>query len=144
VVDEDAAHDLRGDGVEVRAALPPGLRAVLPGEPQVRLVDERRRLERVARPLAAHLPARDAAQLGVDERGQPVERRGVAPAPVREQLRDLLRRNFSHAHSPVPRKLPAQLIKRADCITTRGPRRAATKKISPGVDASRPVRRIQE
>ena len=41
-------HQLRGDAEEVRAVLPVGA-CVLLDEPQVRLVDERRRLQRVAR-----------------------------------------------------------------------------------------------
>src|SRR5215207_6612199 len=87
VVEQDASHDLRGDGEEVRAVLP--VHALLVDEPEVRLVDERRRLERVPRVLAPHEVARDAVQLSLDEREEAFERRPVAVAPCDEQPRDL-------------------------------------------------------
>ena len=45
---------------------------------QVRLVDERGRLQAVTGPFAGHAPASDAAQLAVDDRDEPIERRLVA------------------------------------------------------------------
>ena len=53
VVHEDSAHHLRGDAEEMRAVPPVDL--ALFDQPQVRLVNQRRRLERVPRPLAAKL-----------------------------------------------------------------------------------------
>jgi hypothetical protein len=43
---------------------------VVADEPDVRLVDERRRVERVTGPLPRHAPQRDATQRVVDEREQ--------------------------------------------------------------------------
>ena len=53
MVDEDAAHDPRGDGKEMGAVAP----VVLPdaGKPQVRLVCELGGLERVPRSLVAQV-----------------------------------------------------------------------------------------
>ncbi|HEY0283980.1 MAG TPA: hypothetical protein VGC23_01225, partial [Vicinamibacterales bacterium] len=58
---------------------------------QVHLVDERGRLQAVTRPFAGHAPARDTAQLGVDDRNQPIERRLVALSPLQQERRDLVR-----------------------------------------------------
>ena len=71
-LDQDLAHRVRGDRAEVRAVLP-ALRAIL-HQPQVGLVDERRRLERLARTLAAQIRRRQPAQLLVDDRQQRVDR----------------------------------------------------------------------
>jgi hypothetical protein len=66
MVDENAAHDLCGDTKEVRPVLPIDLPLI--HEPQVRLVDERRRLQAVPRlrgaagaPPAGATPHRRAA-----------------------------------------------------------------------------------
>src|SRR5439155_12882471 len=90
MVDEDAAHDPRGDGEEMGAVAP----VVLPdaGKPQVRLVCELGGLERVPRSLVAQVRARDAPQLAVDHRHQLVERPRVAVAEALEEDRDLVRR----------------------------------------------------
>ena len=88
-VDQDTAHDLRGHGKEVGAVLPA---YVLPiDQPQVGLVDERRRLEDVSRALARHVSRREAMQLLVNQRRQRLERGLVAAAPRGEQLRDVRR-----------------------------------------------------
>ena len=69
------------------------MRAVLPlhllhvDQPQIRLVDERRRLQGMAAPLTLHVARGNAAQLRVDERQQRVERVGLAPVPGQEQRR---------------------------------------------------------
>jgi hypothetical protein len=86
VVDEDAAHHLRGHADELRAVLP--ARAPLVNHQQVRLVDEGGRLERVVGALAPEVVAGQPPQLVVDERHQLVEGRAVAAAPLFEQLRD--------------------------------------------------------
>jgi hypothetical protein len=71
--------------------------AVLPAHPPLvdeleeRLVDQRRRLQRVALALAAEVPPGQQLQLAADERQQAVERRAVAIAPGDEQVRDLPR-----------------------------------------------------
>ena len=71
VVDEDPPHDLCGDTKEMRPILPIDLALV--DESQVHLVDERRRLQGVARPLVTKLARGNAAQLGVDEWQQLIE-----------------------------------------------------------------------
>jgi len=65
-VHQDAAHRARRHREEVRPVLPVDLADV--DHPQVRLVDERRRLEGRAGPFAGHVVAREAVQLAVDER----------------------------------------------------------------------------
>src|SRR5262249_37713342 len=84
-VDEDAAHCAGGDGEKVRAIVPADLRDV--DEAQVGLVDECRRLERVAATLASHVVAREAVQLGVDERNQSIECILIAAAPGQQKRR---------------------------------------------------------
>src|SRR5687767_12394966 len=64
-LDQNLTHRVRGDGAEVGAVLPPA-RAVL-HQPQVGLVHERRRLQRLPRFLAADVTRREPAQLLVDE-----------------------------------------------------------------------------
>jgi hypothetical protein len=69
VVDEDAAHDAGGDGVEVRAVLPVGDLQV--DELEVGLVDEGGCLEGVVAFFAAHVAAGDDVKFVVDGRDQP-------------------------------------------------------------------------
>ena len=85
VVDEDAAHQVGGDGEEVGAALPRHVLRV--HQPEVRLVDERRGLERVTGALAPEVARRLEAQLLVDERDEPVERLPVTAPPLLKELR---------------------------------------------------------
>src|SRR5204863_4852792 len=60
VIDEDLAHRTRREGEKMGAVLPSGGRAHQLDE---RLVDERRRRQRVARPERSELRAREASQL---------------------------------------------------------------------------------
>jgi len=55
VIDEDAPHQLGGDAEELRAILPVGL--MLVDQAQVRLVDQRRRLQSMIGSLAAQVTA---------------------------------------------------------------------------------------
>jgi hypothetical protein len=71
----------------VHAVLPPD--AIEIDEPQVGLVDERGRLERVAIPLAAHTPMRHPVQLRLDERHQACKRRLIARRPRLQQTGDV-------------------------------------------------------
>jgi hypothetical protein len=91
VVDEDAAHDLRRDTKEVRAILPIDLALV--DEPEVRLMNQGRRLQRVVRTLAPKLACGHPAKLRVDEWQQLTERSPVATTPIAEQRRDVWRRH---------------------------------------------------
>ena len=54
-------------------------------QPEIRLVDQRGRLERMADTLVTHMAPGQAAQLPVDEGQQPVERRHLPPAPSLQQ-----------------------------------------------------------
>jgi hypothetical protein len=87
MIDEDPAHHLSRDAKKVRP-IPP-VDVPLVNEPQKYLVNERSRLERVARSLTPEMPRRHPAQLGVDERQQLIEGTLVAATPVPEQRRDL-------------------------------------------------------
>ncbi len=87
-VDEDAAHDLRGGAEEMRAVLP--LHVLPVHQPQVGLVDERRRLQDVARPLAGHLARRQPVQLVLDHGRQGLERSRIAATPGDQELGNVL------------------------------------------------------
>ncbi|HEY5838214.1 MAG TPA: hypothetical protein VIT19_04195, partial [Pyrinomonadaceae bacterium] len=73
-------HHLRADGEEVRAVMP--LETALTGQFKVRLVDERGGLQSVAGPLLIHLALSDAAQFGMHQRNQFIERGRIAFAPI--------------------------------------------------------------
>ena len=75
-------------------------------EPHVRLVDERRRLQRVVAALAPHVAAGDAAELLVDEREKAVERVLVALPDLREQERNV--RGICHRRMPREKKSPGR------------------------------------
>jgi hypothetical protein len=79
VVHEDAAHHASGHGEEMRAVVPRDVFRV--DQPQVRLVDERGRLEAVTRALVTHVPPRELMELSVDERNQLLEGTLVALPP---------------------------------------------------------------
>jgi hypothetical protein len=66
LLDQDAAHGL-GRGGEKMAAAIPFSRPLPPDQAKVGLVDQGRRLERLARCLGRHAGNGQAAQLGVDE-----------------------------------------------------------------------------
>ena len=63
------------------------MRAILPvdalrtNQPDVGLVDQRRRLERVPGPLTAHIPPGQAAQFRVHQRDEPIQSGAIAGAP---------------------------------------------------------------
>ena len=85
VIHEDAAHQLSGQSKEVRPILPG--HSLLIDQPQVDLVDEGRRNERVIRAFPPQLAARNPPQLSVDLRQQLLERGGISLGPSYEQLR---------------------------------------------------------
>ena len=66
-LDQDAPHRLGRGREEVGAAVPAWAR-LGPHEPEIGLVDQRRRLERLAGLLLPELPGRQLAQLVVDQR----------------------------------------------------------------------------
>jgi hypothetical protein len=69
----------RRDGEEVRAIVP--VHPLDVDHPQVDLVDEGCRTQRVVRPFTVQVVTRPPAQLVVDERRQPIEGRLVPAAP---------------------------------------------------------------
>ena len=62
-----------------------------PGQAQVRLIDKRRGLQRMALALAAHVVVCEAAQLLVDDRHEPISCAGIVVRPIGQELRDGLR-----------------------------------------------------
>src|SRR5262249_52147047 len=88
VVDQDTPHYLRRYGEEVPSVLPTN--SLLVHEPEIGLVNQRRSLERVSGGLVTHVPSGHAAQLGINQRHQPVEGCGIAFAPGAEKLRYFL------------------------------------------------------
>ena len=87
MVHQDAAHQPRGHREEVRAVLP--RHVVRIDQPQIGLVDERRRLEAVPDALAGHAAPRDLVELVMDERNQLLEGGFIALAPREEERRHL-------------------------------------------------------
>lgn len=81
VIHEDRAHGPGGDGEEVGAAVPAASRAG--GDADEGLVRESGGVEGVALPFLAHVLAREAAELVVDEVGQGL--RGVGAGGVVRQ-----------------------------------------------------------
>jgi hypothetical protein len=88
MVDKNATHDASGHREKVRAVVPRNVLGV--DQSQIRLIDERCRLEAVARSLATQVPARDRMELTVDERNQSFESGLVALPPLEKELRNLI------------------------------------------------------
>src|SRR5262245_30982580 len=97
VIDEDAAHDVRGDTKEMRAILPVDLPLI--DEPDEHLMNQGRRLQGVVGALAPKLAGRHTPELPIDQWQQLVERCPVATTPLAEQRRDVARRD--HRSLPV-------------------------------------------
>jgi len=97
VVHEDTAHHAGSDAEEVAAILP--LDASLVDETQIRLVHQRRRLQRVIGPLAAKMGAGQPAQLVIDEREKLFLDGRVAAAPLGEQRGYVWRRLLCHVRT---------------------------------------------
>ena len=73
------------------------MRAILPldlldfDQPEIRLIDQRGSLERVAGTLVTHVAPGQAAQLPMDEGQQAVERRHLTPPPGLQQSGGVVR-----------------------------------------------------
>ena len=76
VIDDEAAHHLRGIGHEASAVRKD--RCLASGDVEVDLVEERRRPDRGARSVVSELPLRQAVQLVVERGEERVRRRAVA------------------------------------------------------------------
>jgi hypothetical protein len=86
-IHQDATHQAGTDGDELRAILPLHLPDI--HQPQVHLVDERRRLQRVSVTLARHVAARETPQLAENDGQELVEGRIVALVPGEQESCDL-------------------------------------------------------
>src|SRR5205814_2893423 len=96
VVNQDLAHRLGGDSEEVGAVLPAWTGLI--GQPQISLVDQRSRLERVVGTLSAHMTVSDAPELLIDQRGQLDESGTVSVTPVHQELGHSMRRDRNLTH----------------------------------------------
>ena len=94
VIDEDLPHQPRGQREEMRAVV--HRHAIEIDEPKVRLVDEHRRLQRVAGAFVLESCACDAPQFVVDDRKQLVQGGFIALAPLKKQRRDRFARGVDH------------------------------------------------
>src|SRR5207253_6170003 len=82
-IDQYPAHCLRGDRKEVCSILP--ARIVLIDQLEVRFVNQRRGLQRVAWPLAIEKVVRQIARFYVDQRYERLQCLLIAIAPFKEQ-----------------------------------------------------------
>ena len=96
VVDQITTHRARRDGDEMTPVLPfEGARA---GDPEVGFVDERRWCERVAGTFAAHVTAREPAQIGEDQLDHTGFGATTALPPLLEKTRDFAVLGIVHAY----------------------------------------------
>lgn len=83
MIDEEPAHDARRHGEEVRAVAELGLSQC--GQPEVRLVDERGRVERQVTSLVAPATTRQPSKLLVHDGHERLEGGDVAVVPTLQQ-----------------------------------------------------------
>ena len=86
VVDQDPPHGLRRHAKELRPVEP--RHALLSHQADVRLVHERRRLQRVIAALAPQVRSGPFAKLLVDEGDQVLSRLKIAARPLLQQMTD--------------------------------------------------------
>ena len=87
-LDENPSHGLRGGGKEMAAAVPmPSLLRI--HQPEIHLVNQGRRLERLPGLFLGHFRRRQFAQLVVDQRQEVLSGRGVALFDGRQYLGDI-------------------------------------------------------
>jgi hypothetical protein len=86
VIDEDATHHLRRHAEEVGAILPD--HALLSNQAQIRLMNQGRRLQRVARMLLTQVPGGAPSQFLLDQRQEIVTRLDVPSSPRPEEDAD--------------------------------------------------------
>src|SRR5262245_35938207 len=98
-IDEDPAHGLGRSGEEVAPAVPPpGLLGI--DQPEIRLVHQRGRLERLAGPLLGQPLGRQLAELVVDQREQLLARPRLPVFDGREDASDVVRRRGRSPRGP--------------------------------------------
>ena len=86
MVDQDPSHRLGGGGEEMRPAIP--LRILIRTNSEPRLVDQGRRLKRMARRLSRHPRRCEMPQLIIDEREQLAGRLRVSTTDPLQDERD--------------------------------------------------------
>ncbi len=86
-VNQNTAHELGRKGEEMGTVLPPHLTRV--DEPQIGFVDQCRRLQCMAGPLAGHVVAREAVEVVVNQRCQRSKCLRISLAPSQKELRDV-------------------------------------------------------
>src|SRR5262249_17677774 len=95
--DQNLAHQLRGDAIEVRPTLP--LRKNLSPESQVSFVNESGGLQRVTGSFGSEVAIGDLAQILVDDRYQLFQGVPVALTPIVQQSRNVVRYKCLHEPS---------------------------------------------
>ena len=88
MLDQDTAHQLRGDCEEMGPILP--LHPLVIHQADVGLIDQRACLKVVFGALASHVPVRQAPQFRIDDRRELVEGELVSGTPGAEQLADIV------------------------------------------------------
>jgi hypothetical protein len=86
VIDQDPSHHLRRHAEEVRSILPAD--PLLTDQPEIRLMDQSGRLQRVIPTLVAQVAGRPPPELSIDQRQQIVPRLEVSPAPGPNEIAD--------------------------------------------------------
>jgi hypothetical protein len=99
-IDQDSPHDLRAHGHEMHPIVP--VDALYVDQPEVRLVHERRRLQRMTGALVSHIAVGEVAQLVMEQSGQPIQRSSVAIRPCAQETRDFGRSRHDHGATKVP------------------------------------------
>ena len=108
VLDDQATHR-HGRDREEHGAL--ALRdPVLVDEPEIRLVDDLRRGQRVVRLRRAQLPVGDPPEVVVDERKESVERLAVAAGGIQEQVGCLALSIHATSRTPAARMSAFRLV----------------------------------
>jgi len=86
MIGQDLPHQARGDAHEVRAI--PITRLILCDQPEISLVDQGGRLERVSRPLTTYVRIRQASQFSINQRHQTIESSLIAGRKLLEDQSD--------------------------------------------------------
>jgi len=92
-VEEDVAHDLRGDGKEMRAMLPVDVGDV--DQFEIGLMHQGSGLHGMSRTLVLHLVSRDAAERAINTRRQALQRPPITISPRTKELSGFRRLIFS-------------------------------------------------
>ena len=114
-IDEDSSHQARGYRKEMGPVTPLDLPLI--DKAQIRFVDEGRGLQDMPSPFAAHETGREAVQVFVDDRHEPVERITTTVAPRNKPLRDGVRVEIGGCHGcSWPGSRSRRIIERLSCL----------------------------